>query len=1217
MKKAIDPTYLRTIVDGLSSGALQKDNPSALPQGLVGVYEEAMPQASQVNERKKFLEFFGVWALMKKEVSAEFVVSLLDGWSEEEVLAYIGRYSKWFNSPVSGLYTLYHERFKRFVLQKISGSQLRDINNRLIMVCNDALTRRLNDESERYALEYLSTHLLQPSLDTKERGSELKALAYSTTYWNRQIEVSKGFDWSKRLLNDMMLWASKYDDDQVIECALNKVDLHHMEQNDAPRIIRLVAENDMETALQRISTFGGNDKEGLQLKFILSMLCLMELSLLDSKSQFWRKEAIESVLKFMDENIYVDNSAINWSYFFPDFIVFRIATELSKLGFVDISFYPESKKLLNFLPELLIREQFNLSLELVSEEADAFEKCHALIEISKEFEKKERNFETIKCMDLALKSADDILNDLQRLSVLLDISAEFYKKGNYELAKSLIYEVLQYARVKIEGTSLDNLLVRVSSGLTQQGFMADALECSQEIRSEDEKNRAIAVISIEYVKNKLISEAIITANRITDTGEKNTALLDVYAEMVKQGRSIEAIGYVNQITNKGFKNRCLEAIAKEYSNHGLLEEALECVRSIDDEYDKIDVHLCIYLNFARLGRIEESLSFIEGLEDEFSKDIALKEVFLESVKNDKIEMVINFICSISDEDVMMGYLGEISSILARHARIDESIKYVDLITNEYYKCEPVNEIVKGLVQLGRTEEAMECANTLQDEYNRSMAYIEIIAELAKQDRVIHAIEFSDVISLNWAYSLAISKISLELAYHGKVIESADLLQKSLVKYNLNNLEISKNNYLARISMELAGQERARESIDCALSILDDVAQGSAIEDVSIELIRKGEIDLAVQCALGLDQKSWKCLIFKSISREFFSRGDMERSAWASAQAYEVACEEGGADDESDYLLVDLCEELIKQGNLTKAVDYVEAIKSVPNYCGALAKISTHYFKENLFDKADYLIAKAIEKGLNTIDDSARESAIIEVVGELVQQSKKEKVYECVDLIGTRKGNKERAVNKIVLALVKKGEIAEALELVNSMHDGYWKNTAIEDISWELAKQDKIDESLEVANSLTDNYWRDPALILITRELARKGNWSLAEKISNKVFEASKRHEGWIEIAKSAVVEFGWEQSFVLFHYIEDKQVRESILNGFASSHTVMGVDQEFFINVRAFFMDDIDSLKKLLLRHALNHLFFQDSSLKRMEGFHRTLNLQWAYDVKNSMKYSN
>ena len=330
MNYSTDPTYLRTIVDGLSSGALQKDNPSSLPQGLVGVYEEAIPPASQVSERKKFLEFFGVWALLQKEVSAEFVVSLLDGWSEEQVLAFIGRYSKWFNSPVSGVYTLYHERFRTFVLQKISGSQLRDINNRLIMACNDALTRRLNDEWERYALEYLSAHLLQPSLDNKERGSELKALAYSTKHWNRQIEVSKRFDWSKRLLNDIMLWASKYDDDQVIECALNKVDLHHMEQNDAPRIVELVAQNDIETALQRIESFGGNDKEGLQRKFILYMLCLMELTLLESKAQPWRKSAIEKLLKHLDEGKYRQSTC--WSFYFPPEVMFDMAQEWMTLG---------------------------------------------------------------------------------------------------------------------------------------------------------------------------------------------------------------------------------------------------------------------------------------------------------------------------------------------------------------------------------------------------------------------------------------------------------------------------------------------------------------------------------------------------------------------------------------------------------------------------------------------------------------------------------------------------------------------------------------------------------------------------------------------------------------------------------------------------------------------------------------------------------------------
>jgi hypothetical protein len=85
-KNFTDPSYLRSIYDGLSAGSINKDNATALPIGLVGIYEEALPPESNVNERKKFMEFFGVWALLKKEVSVEFVLPLLEGWTEGEGL---------------------------------------------------------------------------------------------------------------------------------------------------------------------------------------------------------------------------------------------------------------------------------------------------------------------------------------------------------------------------------------------------------------------------------------------------------------------------------------------------------------------------------------------------------------------------------------------------------------------------------------------------------------------------------------------------------------------------------------------------------------------------------------------------------------------------------------------------------------------------------------------------------------------------------------------------------------------------------------------------------------------------------------------------------------------------------------------------------------------------------------------------------------------------
>jgi hypothetical protein len=277
MRHFIDPTYLRTINDGLLSGAMHKDNASALPVGLVGMYQEALPSAANVKERKKFLDFFAVWALLKKEVSAEFVVLLLEGWTDENVIEYLGKYSKWFNSPVSGKYVLYHERFRTFVLQKISRKQFEERNNAIIHQCQLALKEGLNNEWERYALEHLSSHILIKAMESSD-GSALKALAYDTSHWNRQIEISKGFEWSKSMLNDMMLWASKYDEDEVIECALNKVDLYHQEQNDAPRIVQLVAENDIETALLRLVSFGGNDKRSLRKKLVLYLTSLFRIS---------------------------------------------------------------------------------------------------------------------------------------------------------------------------------------------------------------------------------------------------------------------------------------------------------------------------------------------------------------------------------------------------------------------------------------------------------------------------------------------------------------------------------------------------------------------------------------------------------------------------------------------------------------------------------------------------------------------------------------------------------------------------------------------------------------------------------------------------------------------------------------------------------------------------------------------------------------------------
>ena len=115
----IDPTYLRYIVDELNSGTLSGESSTSLPDGLVGVYEESFESLISLNSKKKVFSFFTVWALLKKDASVSFVAQVLVS-VEKDVFDLISKYSSWFNSPSSGKYQLYHERFRIYILEKVA-----------------------------------------------------------------------------------------------------------------------------------------------------------------------------------------------------------------------------------------------------------------------------------------------------------------------------------------------------------------------------------------------------------------------------------------------------------------------------------------------------------------------------------------------------------------------------------------------------------------------------------------------------------------------------------------------------------------------------------------------------------------------------------------------------------------------------------------------------------------------------------------------------------------------------------------------------------------------------------------------------------------------------------------------------------------------------------------------------------------------------------------
>jgi len=194
----LEPTYLRYIYDGLIKGSIHPENAAELPEGLIGLYEEAFDERQPVHLRQQLLERFAIWALLKKEVSAQFVAEVLNQ-PEAEIQEFIAAYSAWFNSPESGKYQLYHERLKVYLLQKLSEGEIIELNNRIIQFLSLQFSVIQKNESVLYCYQYLPFHAFTDA-KINHNSALLYELCLSNTFKKRQLELSGFYDWEEQLM---------------------------------------------------------------------------------------------------------------------------------------------------------------------------------------------------------------------------------------------------------------------------------------------------------------------------------------------------------------------------------------------------------------------------------------------------------------------------------------------------------------------------------------------------------------------------------------------------------------------------------------------------------------------------------------------------------------------------------------------------------------------------------------------------------------------------------------------------------------------------------------------------------------------------------------------------------------------------------------------------------------------------------------------------------
>jgi hypothetical protein len=268
---SLEPTYLRYIYDGLVKGSIHPENSAELPEGLIGLYEEAFDERQPVHKRQLLLERFAIWALLKKEVSAHFVAEVLEQ-PVEEIQDFISTYSAWFNSPESGKFELYHERLKVYLLQKLSEFEAHALHEKLISRLEQAIEEQKTDEFEWYGLELLGVHYTIQSKTTKNlKDAEVIFNVFynyqsSKTILARQNKISQSFKWSKvnlRLLSEL---GTIFKSHKILNISDLVCEIYKEEYDIIEKLEKLLIEGNYDHAIDIVSELRADELELIELK---------------------------------------------------------------------------------------------------------------------------------------------------------------------------------------------------------------------------------------------------------------------------------------------------------------------------------------------------------------------------------------------------------------------------------------------------------------------------------------------------------------------------------------------------------------------------------------------------------------------------------------------------------------------------------------------------------------------------------------------------------------------------------------------------------------------------------------------------------------------------------------------------------------------------------------------------------------------------------------
>ena len=1209
-----NPLYLKLLCDALENGSIALNDIGALPKEIDEYYKAILQRyAADLNDGDALLAALYAFAAAKDFLTFAHL-GLINQLGDATVQR-IGSTLKevLYENPLTDEvldYQLFHESFREYLVKE-KQKEVNDATERIVDFC--ANWRQLEGNWEqRYALEHYAAHLADSKKEM--RADTLLQLLYDAPYANAQKKVLKNFDASNRLYRTILLKASDMQRfEEQLEAALCLVDLKYEEANDAPQVIELVSNGEIDLALKRIESFGGTDQEGVQRRFTLYMLCLIELTLLDSINKAHRKSAIEKLFLHLDEQLPVDHSILKWNDFFPSYIVFQMACEWAAFGLDCLIVYKRTdvwEKDWIKVKGPYTDYQFEVLVFCARSINNESDKCSTLKDISIELAKQGKLEQAIECArGISEKSVYSL--------ALKDISIELTKQSLIEESTEALKEALLSTWQINDETKKNSALKEIAAELAIKGDLEQSILIAQNLNDTTVKSSAFIEISEVLLtqgkfneSSSLLREAIICVNSLADMHSKSTLLSQISTQLTKQQDEEKSTAFMQQAIiiareiddENDLQTTALKKIASEYILQGKLKESLVCVSYIDGDYGKCTALSKISNLLAKQGKKENAKSVMEQAlkcacdsKESYIRNMALDQIGMELLKQGELEEAIFCQKEIGENSPDIFFLREmLAKKLAINGQFEESKTYANGL-NSRKKSKLYKEITTIPANQGNHEkvaslfiEILQINSGIFNERKISSSLNEICIHLLKQGKIKESLSLANCITDDVEKSSIIMDNSCELFKQGEIIKSSNLMMQSIDIARQTDSSIQKIRILKKIIVKLANQNRAdeaallfQEALDCARNFPNDLLKNMLLSIFTISIVNEGKIEEALKCFQEISHEEYRNNAREAIAMELFKLGRQEESLTMAREILHTSLK--------DSSLKKIAIEFAKVGNAESSYNCAFEISDEVVKSSALIEILFELEKLKITEKSSSIMNEALRCARNIDDNLSKSFALIKITAVLFRNGK---------------NNESSTI------------MNESIACAREIRDWSDKSIALANISYELYIQGKteesnsfIQESLSCIKMINNDFIKSSNLNKIAICYAKLGDIMFTEKIGLGITLIAERHACWMELANVMIEQQGWQKTLTNSNKFEDEEARLFYLKGLSEKLKVTDVDDTCIQKALPIMVGDNESIENLMQKFAVRHVTIGNPSGELTARLNRTLNIQWAIDI--------